>query len=209
MTTATQTTSAPPPPAAPPPGSPVAAAPTRRRLVPAGLGLMGLVAAVVAAWGGIVPFVGPVFGFSADGATSWQWTASHAWLGLLPGAVGLAAALVVLAAVPGASVGVGRAVLAFAGTLLVLCGGWFALGPLAWPVIRDVPAYFTVGTPFHELMGPLGYSIGPGLVLCLCGGFVVGWAARHGRPVAGLHEAGAAAVTPPAAGRPVVVPPTA
>lgn len=200
MTTATQTRyTTPATTAAPPPEAPTPAAPPRGRLVPAGLGLVGVVAALVAAWGGAVPFVGPAFGFSADGATSWQWTSAHAWLGLLPGGVALLGALLVLAAVPRASAGLGRPELAFAGAVLVACGGWFALGPLAWPVVNDVPAYFSPGSPFHDLMGRLGYSIGPGLVLCLCGGYVMGWTARHRRSAAGLHVAtGRAAAPPPA-----------
>ena len=210
MTTATQTTyPTAPPPEAPPPERLAPVVPAGRRLVPAGLGLVGVVAVLVAAWGGIVPFVGPAFGFSADGSASWQWTASHAWLGLLPGGVAVLAALLVLAAVPRASAGAGRPELLFAGVVLVLCGAWFALGPLVWPVVRDAPAYFTAGTPFHELMGRLGYSIGPGLVLCLCGGFVVGWATRHRRPVVALHGAATGTAVPTTGLSSTAAPPTA
>src|SRR5574340_782616 len=52
----------------------------------AGIGTLGVLTLLVGAWGGIVPFVGPIFGFSADGTVAWYWNMPHALLWLAPGA---------------------------------------------------------------------------------------------------------------------------
>lgn len=144
-----------------------------------GLGTAGVVAVLVSAWGGIVPFVGPLFNFSGDGTGSWYWNLPHAILGLVPGAAGVLLGLFVIAESRGVTVGKGRLSLAMAGTLLMICGAWFAIGWMAWPVISNSATYFITGTHLRVLEYQLGYSVGVGLVLVMCGGFVCGWAARH------------------------------
>lgn len=151
----------------------------RLRLGRIGLGSAGVVAVLVSAWGGIVPYVGPVFGFSGDGTTSWHWNLAHALLALVPGAVGLLLGAFVIAESRGVTVGKGRLSLATAGTLLIVCGAWFAIGPYAWPVLINSSAYFATSTHFRLLSYELGYSVGVGLVLVMCGAFVAGWASRH------------------------------
>jgi hypothetical protein len=160
-----------------------------------GLGTAGVVAVLAAAWGGIVPFVGPLFGFSADGAGSWHWSLAHALLALVPGAVGVLLGLFVIAESRGVTVGKGRLSLATAGTLLILCGAWFAIGPYAWPVVTTSGTYFTTATHLRFLTFELGYSVGVGLVLVMCGAFVVGWASRHS-PRSAMVPDSAAAVGP-------------
>jgi hypothetical protein len=53
------------------------------------------------------------------------------------------------------------------------------VGPLALPVITNHGPYFQAARPFRLLMNELGYSIGPGIVLAVAGGFVAGWSSRH------------------------------
>ena len=151
----------------------------RLRLGRIGLGSAGVVAFLVSAWGGIVPYVGPGFGFSGDGTTSWHWNLAHALLALVPGAVGLLLGAFVIAESRGVTMGKGRLSLATAGTLLIVCGAWFAIGPYAWPVLINSSAYFATSTHLHVLSYELGYSVGVGLVLVMCGAFVAGWASRH------------------------------
>jgi hypothetical protein len=152
----------------------------RARLGRIGLGTAGVVAVVVSAWGGIVPYVGPLFGYSGDGSGSWHWNLAHAILALIPGVAGMLVGLFVLAESRGVTVGRGRLSLATAGTLLMACGAWFAIGPLAWPVISSGnSAYFVGGTHLSVLAYEVGYSIGTGIVLVICGAFVDGWASRH------------------------------
>jgi len=151
----------------------------RLRLGRVGLGTAGVIAVLASAWGGIVPYVGPLFGFSADGAGSWYWSLAHSMLALVPGAIGVLLGLFVIAESRDVAVGKGRLGLATAGILLILCGAWFAIGPYAWPVLTNSGTVFTSSTHMRFLTYELGYSVGVGLVLVMCGAFVAGWASRH------------------------------
>ena len=169
----------------------------RLRLGRVGLGTAGVVAVLAAAWGGIVPYVGPLFGFSADGAGSWHWNLAHAMLALVPGAIGVLLGFFVIAESRGVVIGKGRLSLAMAGTLLILCGAWFAIGPYAWPVLTNNGMYFNSASHLRFLTYELGYSVGVGLVLVMCGAFVAGWASRHS-PNSAVVADSAAPVAPAA-----------
>jgi hypothetical protein len=169
---------------------------TSVRLGRIGLGTAGVVAVLASAWGGIVPFVGPLFNFSGDGSGSWHWNLAHAVLALAPGAAGVLLGLFVIAESRGIVVGKGRLSLATAGTLLMVCGAWFAIGPLAWPVLSNSGTYFAASSHLRLLAYEVGYSIGVGLVLVVCGAFVDGWASRHQPRATVVHESG---VTEPVA----------
>jgi hypothetical protein len=145
------------------------------------LAAVGLIAALASAWGGIVPFVGPSFGFSADGSSSWQWNLPHALLALVPGAVGVCLGMFVMARSHSVDVGRGRFTLGAAGMILMLCGAWFALGPWIWPVVSSSSHYFVPASGLRLLEYVLGYSIGVGLIIAACGGYVDGWASRFDR----------------------------
>lgn len=155
-----------------------------------GLGTVGLVTVLISAWGGIIPYVGPAFGYSADGTGSWHWSLSHSVLGLVPGALGVLIGLAILGRTPGIVVGRGRMSLAMAGFIALLCGAWFTIGPSAWPVIQNSAAYFVGAAPLRQLENQVGYALGPGLILAICGAFAIGWASRHqqnaGGSVAGV-----------------------
>ncbi len=145
-----------------------------------GIGAVGAVTVLISAWGGIIPYVGPLFGFSADGAGSWEWSLSHAVLNLVPGAIGFLIGLLILGETRGVVVGRGRVSLAMAGSIAVVCAAWFVVGPLAWPVITHNGAYFVTSvSPLRDLENQVGYSLGTGLILGACGAFTMGWAARH------------------------------
>jgi hypothetical protein len=171
---------------------------TRRDRVGVGsfkLGVVGVVAVLSSAWGGIVPYVGPIFGYSGDGASSWHWNSAHAVLALIPGALGVFLGFIVIEEARGAAVGRRRMTLSTAGVLLVLCGAWFAIGAFAWPVLSSGGSYFATGSHLRVLTYEIGYGIGTGLVLVACGAFVAGWAARPqpqlpapSEPPAGLEE---------------------
>jgi hypothetical protein len=135
-----------------------------------GFGVAAVLALLIAAWAAIVPFVGPTFNFSADGTSSWTWNEVHALGGLLPGAIGVLACVMLLGAVrqPGAS---GRA-RAFWGFTLVLCGAWLTVLPVAWPVLHS--AYFHAASPTRVLEYWLAYASGPGVLLATFGAFVMG-----------------------------------
>jgi hypothetical protein len=141
----------------------------------------GLVALLASASGGIVAFVGPTFGFSGDGTGSWYWDLSHALLALVPGAVGC----LVGATMMGYAMSRSRTLLGLGlvGLLAVASGAWFAIGPLAWPVLYSSKAYFVTASPLRELAHVVGYSLGPGLILAVAGG--IAWGSETAGRVAG------------------------
>jgi hypothetical protein len=145
------------------------------------LRLVGLLTVLVSAWGGVVPYLGPAFGYSADGSASWTWNLAHGVLALTPGAVGVIAGLSMLSAGGRLAFGFGRVSLAGAGLLALAAGAWFVIGPAAWPVLERTHAYFTGGSPLRVLEYVTGYSLGTGLVVAAGGAFALGWSMRHQR----------------------------
>ncbi len=132
--------------------------------------MAGLLIVLLGAWGGIVPFVGPLFGFSGDGSSAWTLNMSHSMLSLAPGAVAVGCGLLVMLA---GQFLAGRRVLAFAGLVVAVCGAWFIIGPLAWPVLKGT-TFFVGDRPLRELAYWIGYSLGPGSLLVGLGAFVLG-----------------------------------
>jgi hypothetical protein len=144
-----------------------------------GIGSVGVAAALVATWGAIAPYIGPTFGYDADGSSSWHWSLTHSMLALVPGALGLLLGITILAETRGITAGRRRVSLATIGLLLMACGAWFVVGPLAWPVLTSHAGYFVPTSPLRFIANEIGYSLGTGVVLAICGGFVAGWASRH------------------------------
>ena len=172
------------------------------RSLSASLWSLGVITLLVSAWGGIIPYLGPTFSFSADGANSWQWSLTHSVLGLVPGAIGCLIAFTFLAPLSPDGVARRRASLMIAGLVAVVCGAWFVIGPVAWPIVDNTGQYFVVADPVRGLANQVGYSFGPGLVLAACGAFAIGWAVRHNRPleaVGAVHPAAAVLSPPPSA----------
>jgi hypothetical protein len=135
------------------------------------LGIAGLLLVVLGVWGGIVPFIGPTFGFSADGAGSWYWDLLHALLSLAPGAAALVAGLLIMT---GAGTRVFHSALTgLAGFLAVLAGGWFVIGAIAWPLLYN-SGVIVSAPPATTLEYFVGYYGGVGCLLIFLGAFVLG-----------------------------------
>lgn len=161
----------------------------------AGLGTVGILTLLVGAWGGIVPFVGPLFGFNADGTMAWYWNLPHALLWVVPGAAACVAAAMMVGAMP-------RAVRfgAFSGGVLaVLAGAWFVVGPEAWPVLFRSAGVFAPAGAYKSFLHMIGYSFGPGVLLLVFGALALGMASRRPRAVRAPRPARQPVVT----GRPV------
>jgi hypothetical protein len=137
-----------------------------------GLVFAGFLAVLLSAWAGIIPYVGPTFGFSADGTSSWTWNNAHTYGALVPGAVGIIFAMLILAEAR-RPVGVQPAgTLASAGFVVFLCGAWLSVVPVVWPVISA--PYFHAASPSMTLAHWLGYASGPGILLAAFGAYVMG-----------------------------------
>jgi len=158
---------------------PVLQGDVRRHRASIGLILGGFAALLLSAWAGLVPLIGPTFGFSADGTSSWKWNEVHVLGAIVPGALGLIACVVVLtrARRPMGFLSVGT--LTMAGFALFLCGAWLTIVPIIWPVI--VGSYFHSASASRVFEYWLGYASGPGILLASFGGYVIGRARREAR----------------------------
>jgi len=134
------------------------------------IGSMGFLLGI---WGGLAPFVGPTFGFSADGAGSWHWDLARGILAALPGAAAVVAGLLVLGCARTIALGVGRGGVAIAALVMFASGAWFAIGPLAWPVLWN-QNYFIHSSPLVDLARWAGFAAGPGLLFVLFAGVAFG-----------------------------------
>jgi hypothetical protein len=137
-----------------------------------GLIIGALLALVLSAWAGIVAFVGPTFGFSADGSTSWTWNQVHVLGAFVPGAVGVLACAMILTSARRPVGHQSSFVLGTWGFALFLCGAWLTVTPVVWPVL--VGTYFHAASPTMTLAYWMAYSSGPGVLLAGFGTFVMG-----------------------------------
>lgn len=137
-----------------------------------GLIFASVLAVLLSAWAGIVPYVGPTFGFSADGTSSWTWNSVHTYGALAPGAVGIIFSVLILACARRPLGAQSSGTLASAGFFVFLCGAWLAVVPVVWPVI--MAPYFHAASPSMTLAYWLGYASGPGILLATFGSYVMG-----------------------------------
>ena len=111
----------------------------------------GVLTILISAWGTLIPFVEPMFGFHATGTPSLHWNAAHTLLAVVPGVIGVAMGFVVLWAASQAVVGRTQTTLAWAGLITILSGAWFIIGPKAWSVITTHGVYFAPALPAQRL----------------------------------------------------------
>ncbi len=166
-------------------GAPVVRGPAIR------LGTLGLLTLILGAWGGIIAYVGPTFGYGVNGSGSWHWSLQHTLLYLVPGAAGVMAGAAMVLTAPRAYVGRGRTIVATAGLLAVLAGAWFVVGPIAWPIFHSGSPVFLPASPKRNFANQVGYNLGPGLLLVFFGAMAVGLTGLYrkvrarGRPMSG------------------------
>jgi hypothetical protein len=130
--------------------------------------VIGVLVIGVAAWGGIVPFVGPTFDFDMGGTTrAWVWTQSHWTLHLTPAVVGIVGGLLIMFTH-------GRAGRVAGALLTILAGVWFVIGPTLAPLwqhsgITTGGSVGPTGTRTVRVLEGIGYHYGTGVVLMLLG----------------------------------------
>src|SRR5260370_25933414 len=97
--------------------------------------LSGLLLVLLAAWGALVPFVGPYFHYAYTPDTAWLYTSGRFWLEILPAAGAMLGGLIVLASAY-------RPAAHFRPRLAAVSGAWFPLGSIlgpTWSGIRMNP----------------------------------------------------------------------
>lgn len=147
-----------------------------------GMLIAGIGAVLVGAWAGIVPFVGPKFGYTLGASEAWKLTSDHVYLQLAPGAAGVLAGLVFFGFVPARDrASFWRGVAVVAGLLAAAAGAWLVVGPDAYTVVRHVGANGrTLPTrSLASLATQVGYYLGPGVLLAVFGGMGLGLGPRR------------------------------
>lgn len=129
----------------------------------------GLLVALLGIWGGIIPFVGPYFGYAYTPDTAWTYSTGRLWLEILPGAGALLGGLLMMWA------GSRHAAL-FGSLLAILSGAWFALGNVLAPLWTTAnPAGVPAGTgTTMRVLEQVGFFTGLGVVIVLLAAVVAG-----------------------------------
>lgn len=155
----------------------------------------GFLLILLGAWGGIIPFVGPYFGYAYTPDSAWTYTSGRLWLSILPGAVTLiGGAILLLSQV--------RPVAITGSLLAIAAGAWFAVGTVLSPwLIGSVSAGTPVGGTMSQALETIGFYTGLGVVVVLVAAFALGRLSLVGVRDARLAEARAG--TPESAARPV------
>jgi hypothetical protein len=138
--------------------------------------LTGLVLVVLGAWAGILPYVGPLFGFRIDQTAAWSWTTPHWELNLAPGALAVLGGLFLLLG--------RRASAVLGGWLAMIAGTWLVVGPLFASLWIHAAGQTQVASPtLAAAMRPLGYHYGTGLVIVMLSAWIIGRRVLVTRPV--------------------------
>ena len=109
---------------------------------------LGLLVALVAAWGGIVAYAGPSFHFYMGNTAAWAWTESRATLHFAPAIAGILGGLLLL-------IGRTRPMQQLGSLLGITAGIWFVIGPSLEPL-------WTSSSGGSMAMGHMGASTGMG-----------------------------------------------
>jgi hypothetical protein len=131
--------------------------------------MSGFMLVVLGAWGGLIPFIGPYFGYAFGSHATWFYTANRLWLCILPGAAVVTGGLILMRSGHRASGAIG-AWLAMAG------GAWFAAGPAVSRLWEHGAG--PIGAPLfghvRQTFELIGYFYGLGAVIIGLAAFALG-----------------------------------
>jgi MFS family permease len=162
--------------------------------------MSGALLMLLGAWGAIVAFIGPTFGYAYTPASAWSFTSGRFWLELLPGIAALLGGLLVL-------VSAYRPVTLFGAWLAAVGGAWFVVGAVVAPtwINARITAGVPVGSPTMRALEEIGFFIGLGVVIVFLAATALGRLSviaigdrRRRKPAAEARAASAAAATPSA-----------
>lgn len=122
--------------------------------------LSGLLLVALGVWGGLIPFLGPVFNYAFTPDLAWTWTSGRFWLEVLPGVATIIAGLLLTATA-------NRAVGVFAGYLACAAGAWFILGPIFGPWVSGtgMSPGLPIGGNSRRVVEQVGFFAGLGAVI--------------------------------------------
>jgi hypothetical protein len=162
--------------------------------------LSGFLLVLLGVWGGLIPFVGPHFGYAYTPNAAWTMTSGRLFLEVLPGAAAVLGGLTMLSST-------NRVIAVWGSWLAAVGGAWYVVGPSLsrlWthgqPQAGSPTATSTLGTTVQEI----GFFYGVGVVILFLAAAALGRLsvvgvrdaqAASAREAAALREAEAAAST--------------
>ncbi|MDE3131717.1 MAG: hypothetical protein KGL16_11245 [Acidobacteriota bacterium] len=131
--------------------------------------LSGFLLVVLGLWGGMIPFVGPYFGYAFGSHATWHFTTNRLWLDVLPGAAVLVGGVMLIWS--------GHRVIGTAASWLAMAGGaWFAVGPAVSRLWEHGGG--PIGVPLfghtRQTFELIGYFYGLGIVVVGLAAFALG-----------------------------------
>lgn len=158
----------------PPAGTESGTTPRRRwtMAIPRTRGLLsGLVLVILGIWGGLIPFVGPYFGYEFGSDQAWSMSWNRFWLDVLPGAALVLGGLMLM--------WTRNRISGILGGWLALCGGaWFVAGPtvaMLWDgALGANPIGPPAGSNFVQVLELLGYFYALGALAIALAGMALG-----------------------------------
>lgn len=134
----------------------------------------GALLVLLGAWGALIPFVGPYFGYAYTPDKAWAYTSGRLVLSVLPGALVFLGGVLVLASEGGAAIG---------GFFAAVGGAWFVIGAEVMAVIAHggyTPGFpaVTSGQAFApatmRLLEHIGFYSGLGAAIVFVGALALG-----------------------------------
>jgi hypothetical protein len=139
--------------------------------VPASRGVLGGVLLVLLGiWGGLVPFLGPQFGYAYTPDTAWTWTWGRFWLEILPAAAAIVGGFGVAATRR-------RVTGLIFGWLAAAGGAWFIVGPslsVLWTGGTSQAGIPAGDTSAARAVQEIGFFYGLGAVILFVAALILG-----------------------------------
>ncbi|HEY3531363.1 MAG TPA: hypothetical protein VGK78_19630 [Nocardioides sp.] len=130
----------------------------------------GLLIVLLGIWGGLVPFVGPAFGYSFTPDITWHWTMGRLWLEVLPAAATVLGGLAVMGSASRIS-GSAGAWLAAAGGAWFVTGQWFSMLWNDGVMQAGAP---TATSNLGQIAEWIGFFLGLGVVIVFLAAMALG-----------------------------------
>jgi hypothetical protein len=129
----------------------------------------GLMLLVLGVWGGLVPLIGPYFGFAFGSHATWDLTMNRFWLDVLPGGVVALGGMMLIWS--------GHRLSGTLASWMALAGGaWFAVGPAVSRLWESGPG--PIGVPLfghvRQTFELIGYFYGLGALIIGLAAFALG-----------------------------------
>jgi hypothetical protein len=131
--------------------------------------MTGFILIVLGLWGGLVPLIGPYFGYAFGSHATWDLTMNRFWLDVLPGAAVVLGGLMLIWS--------GHRMSGTVASWMAMAGGaWFAVGPAVSRLWEHGPG--PIGVPLfghtRQTFELIGYFYGLGIVVMGLAAFALG-----------------------------------